>query len=54
MLDWIKKTTIANVVSAACIIMALAYAIWQKNTDLVTFIGGSAIGYLFGQRTKTK
>ena len=49
---WWRKTTIANVVSAACTLAALAFAIWQKNVDLVTFIGGAAIGYLFGQKAK--
>jgi len=49
---WWRKTTIANVVSAACTLAALAFFIATKNTDGVMFVGGAAIGYLFGQKAK--
>ena len=43
----LTKSSVANVVSAVVVIGGLAYAIYTKNTDLVSFITGAAIGYLY-------
>ena len=34
------------IVSAVCVLGGLCYAIWTKNTDLITFLAGAGIGYL--------
>jgi hypothetical protein len=45
--DLISKTTIANIVAAVIVIGGLAYAFWQRNTDLIYFLAGAGVGYLF-------
>ena len=48
--DLTDKTSFSNVVSAVVILLGIAYAIWQKDAKLVTFITGAGIGYLFGSK----
>lgn len=45
--ELISKTTVANVVSAVCVVGALAFFMYTKNTDGVTFLAGAGVGYLF-------
>lgn len=51
-MSFLKRTTLANVVSAFCIIISLLYFVYVKNTDGVVFLVGSAVGYLYGRRTQ--
>jgi len=48
--ELISKTSIANVVAGAVIILGGIYAYVTKNTNLMTFLVGAAVGYLFGKR----
>jgi len=45
--ETISKTTVANVVSGICVVGALAYAFYTKDTKLITFLAGAGVGYLF-------
>lgn len=43
----ISKTSMANIVAGVLIILAGAYAFYTKDTKLMTFLSGVAVGYLF-------
>jgi len=45
--DIISKTTVANVVAAFVVCAGIIYAVYTQNTDLVNFLTGAGIGYLF-------
>jgi len=45
--ELIKRATIANIVSAILVVAGMAYAFYTSNTDLVTFLAGAGVGYLF-------
>jgi len=45
--DIISKTTVANVVAAFIVCAGIIYAVYTQNTDLVNFLTGAGIGYLF-------
>ena len=51
-MSFLKRTTLANVVSAFCIIASLLYFIYVRNTDGVVFLVGSAVGYLYGRQQR--
>jgi hypothetical protein len=48
--ELVSKAAVASVVSAVVILGGLVYAIQTRNTDLVTFMVGAAVGYLYGKR----
>jgi len=43
----IRKATVANIVAAVLVVGGMAYAFYTSNTDLVTFLAGAGVGYLF-------
>lgn len=45
----INKTSIANIMAGIAIGVGVIYAYITGNNDLMTFIVGAAIGYLFGR-----
>jgi hypothetical protein len=47
----LSRTTIASVVAAIVILAATGYAIYTRDTNLVTFLAGAGIGYLFARKT---
>lgn len=46
-MSWLKKDRIANIVSAIIIIGVLAYGIYTRNTNIISFLAGYAVGYLY-------
>ncbi|MEM2185276.1 MAG: hypothetical protein QXO99_08395 [Candidatus Methanomethylicia archaeon] len=46
---FLKKTTLANVVGATCIILGLLYGIKEGKAELVGLIVGSAVSYFYGR-----
>ncbi|RLG77362.1 MAG: hypothetical protein DRO12_02480 [Thermoprotei archaeon] len=54
LLDNIKRTTMANVVAAILVVAGMIYAIYTNNTDLVTFLAGAGVGYLFKRWTEQR
>ena len=46
------RTTIANFVSGALVIMGMVFAIATLNVDLVVFLTGAGVGYLFKTLSK--
>ena len=48
--EFLSKTSIANVVAGASIVIGLIYAFYTGNSDLMNFLVGSAVGYLFSSK----
>lgn len=48
--ELISKTTIANVVAAVVILASVAYAFYTRNTSLINFSLGAAVGYLLRRK----
>ena len=48
LLDYIKRTNIANIVAGATLLIATAYAAVTGNTELLRTLALIAAGYLFG------
>jgi len=46
-MSWLSKDRIANIVSAVIIIGVLAYGIYTQNTNIISFLAGYAVGYLY-------
>ncbi len=44
--EFIKKSTVANVVAGFLVIAGMMYAIWTKNTQLVSYLCGAGTGFL--------
>jgi hypothetical protein len=44
--DLIPKTTVANLVAAFCVVSAMTYFIYTKDTNGVMFLAGAGVGYL--------
>jgi hypothetical protein len=49
----VKKTTIANVVAGIAVLATLAFGIAVRSTEIVSLVGGAAIGYLFKTAGRT-
>lgn len=45
--DLIKKSTIANFVAGTVVIGGLIYGMVTQNTELILFLTGACVGYLF-------
>lgn len=45
--EMISKTSMANIVAGVIAIVAAVYAFYNKDTKLMTFLAGVAVGYLF-------
>lgn len=50
--DWLDKASVANVVSAFCVIGGLIYGCYTRNGELVSFIVGAAVGYLLKRKAE--
>jgi len=48
MLNYLKRTTIANVVAGAVLILAVLYGIFNNNAELVKSLAYISAGYLLG------
>jgi len=48
MLNYLKRTTIANVVAGAVLILAVLYGIFNNNAELVKSLAYILAGYLLG------
>ena len=49
--ELLKKTTIANVVAGAVVIIAAVYAAYTGNTSMLKELALIGAGYLFGRAT---
>lgn len=47
------KTSIANLVAGAIVIGGLIFALRNGDTNLMIFLTGAGVGYLFGQSKKS-
>jgi len=45
--ELLSKATVASVVAGICVVGGLLFAIATRNVDLVTFLAGAGVGYLF-------
>ena len=52
MLELLKKTTIANVVAGAVMLIAAAYAAYSGDTSMLKELALIGAGYLFGRTTQ--
>lgn len=50
--EFLSKTSIANIVAGASIILGLVYAFYIRDTNLMTFIVGAGVGYLFSVKKR--
>lgn len=50
--EFLSKTSIANIVAGFAYVVAVVYAFKTNNTDLMSFLAGAAIGYLFKRGEK--
>ena len=44
------KTTLANIVGSIILLASLGYFIWQKNTEGIMMLVGSALGWFYGKQ----
>lgn len=49
-MEFLERTTLANVTSVIVALSVLAYAIYNKNSELVAFVAGAAVTWLFDQK----
>jgi len=47
---WLKKTSLANVVAAFCIVTITCYFIYKGNIEGLSYILGFVLGYYYGRR----
>jgi hypothetical protein len=49
-MEWVKRTNLANVTAVVVTLAGLGYAIYSENSELAAFIIGASVTWLFDQK----
>lgn len=53
LMEWFERTTLANVTAVALVIVGLGYAVYTQNSELVAFLVGAGVTWLFDQKNSS-